>query len=93
MHVRYRLNIMTSSNGNIFRVTVKGQRRGALMFSFICVWKSGLANNREAGDLKRHHAHYDAIVMNWYRLLCICVWNQWSFAFSEKKIPTDISVL
>ena len=51
-HVRHLSQIMgymmTSSNGNIFRVTGplsvpvnfshKGQWRGALMFSFICVW-------------------------------------------------------
>ena len=40
-----------------------GQWRGALMFSLICVWIYGLVNNREAGDLRRHGAHYDAIVM------------------------------
>ena len=32
----------------------KGQWRGALMFSLIC----------EAGDLRRHRAHYGVIVMN-----------------------------
>ena len=37
----------------------KGQWCGALMFSLICAW----ANNREAGDLRRHHAHYDVTVM------------------------------
>ena len=36
----------------------KGQWRGALMF-FFCVWINGWANNREAGDLRRYHAHYD----------------------------------
>ena len=40
------------------------QWRGALMFSLICVWINGWINNREAGDLRRHHAHYDVIVMN-----------------------------
>ena len=28
----------------------KGQWRGALMFSLICVWMNGWVNNREAGD-------------------------------------------
>ena len=42
----------------------KGQWRGALMFSLICVWIIGWVNNREAGDLKRYRAHYDVIVMN-----------------------------
>ena len=69
---------MTSSNGNIFRVTgplwrgfhrspvdspLKGQWRGALVFSLIYAWTNGWANNRDAGDLRRHHAHYDVTVM------------------------------
>ena len=41
----------------------KGQWRGALMFSLICAWINDWVNNREAGDLRRHCAHYDAIVM------------------------------
>ena len=41
----------------------KGQCRGTLMFSLICVWINGWVNNREAGDLRRYHAHYDVIVM------------------------------
>ena len=42
----------------------KGQWRGALMFPFIGTWISVWANNREAGDLRRHHAHYDVTVRN-----------------------------
>ena len=69
-------SMMTSSNGNIFRVTghlcgeFTGQRwiprskaSGALMFSLICVWINDWVNNREAGDLRRYRAHYDVIVM------------------------------
>ena len=41
----------------------KGQWRGALMFSLICVWINNWVNNREAGDLRRYRAHYDVIVM------------------------------
>ena len=41
----------------------KGQWRGALMFSLICAWIYGWVNNREAGDLRRHRAHYDVIVL------------------------------
>ena len=37
----------------------KGQWRGALMFSLICAW----INNREAGDLRRHLAHSDVILL------------------------------
>ena len=41
----------------------KGQWRGALMFSLICVWINNWVNNREAGDLRRYRAHYDVIAM------------------------------
>ena len=68
---------MTSSNGNIFRVTgpLCGEFTGPREFpaqrpvtrSFdvllICVWINGWVNNREAGDLRRNQAHYDVIVM------------------------------
>ena len=99
--LRFVPGMMTSSNGNIFRVTGplcgeftgdrwiprtkasgaerywpyargihrwrvnsphKGQWRGALMFSLICAWINGWVSNREAGDLRRHRAHYDAII-------------------------------
>ena len=69
---------MTSSDGNIFRVTghlcgeFTGNRwRGALMSSLICAWIDGLVNDGEAGYLRRHRAHYDITVMA---------------MFSEKKI-------
>ena len=41
----------------------KGQWRGALMFSLICAWTNSWTNNQDAGDLRRHRAHYDVIVM------------------------------
>ena len=40
----------------------KGQWRGTLMSSLICVWINGWVN-REAGDLRRYRGHYDVIVM------------------------------
>ena len=63
--------MITSSNGSIFRVTgplcgefpYKGQWRGALMLSLICARTNGWVNNREAGDLRRHRAHYDITLM------------------------------
>ena len=70
--------IMTSSNGNIFRVNgplwgefagrrliprKKGQWHGALMFPLICAWTNTWANNEDAGDLRRHRVHCDVIVM------------------------------
>ena len=41
----------------------KGQWRGALMFSLICVWINSCVNNRKAGDLRRYRIHYDVTVM------------------------------
>ena len=42
----------------------KGQWRGALVFSFMCARISGSVNNRDAGDLRCHGAHYDVIAMH-----------------------------
>ena len=44
--------------------THKGQWRGALMFSSICVWIYDWVNNRQAGDLRRYRLHYFVIVMD-----------------------------
>ena len=70
--------MMTSSNGNIFRMTGicagnslvtgefpphKGQSRGALMFSLMCTWMNGWVNNHEAGDLRCHRTRYEVTVM------------------------------
>ena len=41
----------------------KGQWPGALVFSFIGPWINGWVNNRKAGDLRRHRAHYGVNVM------------------------------
>ena len=71
------MSMMTSSNGNIFRVTGPlcgeftgpgefpntGQWRGALMFYLICARINGWANNGEAGDLRRYRAHCDVMLM------------------------------
>ena len=72
------MSMMTSLNWNIFLVTGrlcgkftrhrwisphKGQWRGALMVFFICAWRNGCINNREAGDLRRHRAHYYVTAM------------------------------
>ena len=38
--------------------------RRALMFSLICAWTNSFANNRDAGDLRYHHAHYEVNVMS-----------------------------
>ena len=52
----------------------KGQWRWALMISLICVWTNSWANNRDGGDLRRHHAHYDVTVMDFR-----ChMWRHWN---------------
>ena len=35
----------------------QGHWSGALMFCLICAWANDWANNRDAGDLRRHRAH------------------------------------
>ena len=47
----------------------EGQWHGALMFCLICAWINGWVNNREAGDLRRHRAHYDVTVMLHQKLM------------------------
>ena len=76
------LYIMTSSNGNWplnSQVTGefphKGQWRGVLMFSLICVCINSWVNNGEAGDLRCHHTHYDIIVMLWFVVVVLPVLN------------------
>ena len=41
----------------------KGQWRGALVFSLMCVWIKGWVNNRKAGDVRRYYALDDVSVM------------------------------
>ena len=50
----------------------KGQWREALMFTLICTRINGWVNNREVGDLRRHHGHYDVILMI-NKLICSIV--------------------
>ena len=42
----------------------KGQWCGALIFPLIYVWTNSWVNNRDGGDFRRRHAHYDVTVMN-----------------------------
>ena len=46
----------------------KGRWRRALM---IFAWLNGWVNNREAGDLRRHRAHYDIKVMEPNKRVCV----------------------
>ena len=77
---------MTSSNGNIFRVTglscgeftghrwislTKASDAELWCFLWFAPWMNGWVNNREAGDLRRNNAHYDVIVMRLPYLLMV----------------------
>ena len=55
----------------------KGQWRGALMSSLICAWINGWVNNREAGDLRRHRAHFDVIVIQDSFYQCYMIYNKY----------------
>ena len=73
--------MMTSSNGNIFRVTghlcgeftghrwiprTKASDTELWCYLDLCL-NNGRVNNGEAGDLRRHSTHYDITVMlTWY---------------------------
>ena len=76
----------TSSNGNIFRVTghlcreftghrwiphTEASDMELWCFFFIYISINGWVNNREAGDLRCHHTHYDVTVM----LIEFCQWQ------------------
>ena len=52
------------------------------MFSLICVWTKGWVNIRDAGDLRRHRAHYDVVVIGHS--------HKWSaFRFSVIRCAVD----
>ena len=69
--------MVTSSNGNIFRVTchwcgdfprTKASDTDIWFFfdvSLICAWINAWVNNGEGGDLRHHRAHYGVTVTVW----------------------------
>ena len=74
----YNIHMMTSSNGNIFRVTghlcgeftgprwiphTKASDAELWCLLLICARINGWVNNREAGDLRCYRGHYDVTVM------------------------------
>ena len=67
---------MTSSNGNIFRVTVPFVR--ASMFYFIYAWTNGWVNNRDTGDFRRHRVYY-------YVTVRLCDYSRWFVYLSHGK--------
>ena len=78
--LKYSKNLMTSSNGNIFRVIdpLCGEFTGYrwipltkasdadlfAKFALIWSWTNGSVNNRDAGDLRRHRANYYVTVIS-----------------------------
>ena len=73
--------MMTSSNSKHFprywpfvmgthRSSVDSPYKGSdaeLLFSLICAWTNGWANNRDADDLRRHGSHHDVtLMMSWF---------------------------
>ena len=94
--------MMTSSNGNMFRVTGfcpgnspvtansphTDQWRAALMFSLICAWTNGWINNQDAGDLRRRRAHYDVTVM-WCRIVIQWSGQPWDLSAFNASLLTN----
>ena len=97
--------IMTSWNGDIFSVTdpLWGESNGhrwipltkasdAEIWCFL--WsppeKNGWANNRDAGDLRRHRAHYDIIVVIKQPLHRSCVLKGLMVGWHTRYIPENI---
>ena len=77
--------MMTSTNGNVFRVTgplcggftghrwiplTKCSNTELWYFLWSAPEFNGRANNRDAGDMRRHRAHYDVTVMRWCLFEC-----------------------
>ena len=63
------------------------------MFYLICVWINGWVNNRETGDLRCHHAHYDVIVM-WKGITMHCFLLElkfWYALFKRKLIKKKVT--
>ena len=100
-------HMMTSSNGNFLRTKVSDVELWCFLWS--AAWIKGWVNNREAGDLRHHKAHYDMIVMHLirgsYKHIVGVVqksysysnehWKPWHFSFWIKlcAISMTISIL
>ena len=78
----------------------KDQWRVALMLSLICAWITSWVNNREAGDLRRHRAHYDVTVMEYempprYQSIRLCRYHKkivlrtWLWFYNVQLISTN----
>ena len=58
----------------------------SLVYSLICAWTNGWANNRDADDLRRHRDHYDVTEMHSIRTATSCVRH----LFSEYLLGRDV---
>ena len=91
----YLVGIMTSSNGNVFRVigTLWGkstcgfpsQRVSNASFDFLCYPKQ-TTNSRVAGDLRRHGTHCDVSVMKSHKVLIFFCMNIAAIAKDVKRV-------
>ena len=71
----------------------KGQWRRAFMFLWSVPWINDSVNNREAGDLRRHHAHYDTIVISVQYHTDIAEYIIWWVLLSCSRERWDILML
>ena len=60
----------------------KGPGRGTLMFPLIYAWINGWVNNPKAGDLRRHRAPYDVIVMTFNQFFQFSGWPAQTFCLN-----------
>ena len=68
MEMNVRFGVYPDSHGALITFSSvdsphRGQWHEALMYSLIYTWTISGANTRDAGDLRRHRAHYDVTVM------------------------------
>ena len=80
IHTKFAVDMMMSSNRNISALLAflcgeftshrwipltKASDAALWMCCLICAWTNGWIKNRNAGDLRRHRAHYDVIVIHY----------------------------
>ena len=61
----------------------KGQWRGAWISSLICAWTNGYANNRDAGELRRHRAYHSITAM----FFCVAAVKPYAYFFLYTAYP------
>ena len=67
----------------------KGQWCWALTFSLIFAWSNGWVNNTEDGDLRRHHAHDDVIVMSMVKSVIYCTDKANCHMINKKNVSSE----